>query len=247
MAFCRNCGSNVEGLNFCENCGTPVETQPVIYQTQGAALNRNNRQQTMAELNSLKDYFGQKKEQYWEKDIQQLEIAKRTEKKYTGLILPSVITGLLGWGLFKISYGVLLAKLIICFGLPVGLIAAFILLTKKNKEKLKAAQDRFAELERELQEHYSAFGYCPIGFEHTHPWTLDRLERIIQEGLASTLEGALIRMKDEDHMERMEEQAMLTTLAATAAAQNAAVAADNSRQAKDAAWRAEKEARWSRW
>lgn len=244
MSYCSTCGANVDGLRYCENCGTQVE-EVLIPQPAPVYQGMNARQQTMAELARLKDYFGQMHLEYLEKDMHEEQIQQCREKKYTGLILPAIITGLVGYGLFTTSSGVFLARIIFSFGLPIGLITAFILLTKKNKDKLAQSEARYRELEMELKEHYHAFGCCPIGFDYTHPYVLDRLEEIVRDGFASTLEGALIQMRNEDHMRNLEEQAIRTTTAAEKAAENARQANINAQAAKDAAWEAKQEAKWN--
>ena len=210
MAFCKQCGADLNGANFCAGCGTPADGVPM--QTyQAAPVGADSRQRSLADFEHMTAYFGAKAPQYKEFDEVCEEVAEREGKSIAGWIVGAVICGLIG----------VIAKAWFFFVLTAGFIALAILMSKKNKGKLEEARARQQALFAELEDHYNAYGYCSIGFEYTKPATLAALFDMIRKGRATNPADAInIYLADlarEEQMEELKKQ--------TAAAQEAAKSA----------------------
>lgn len=213
MAFCKQCGAELNGAKFCAACGASAEgvaaTQPT-----------DPRQQSLAEMQRMKTHFGAKKEQYDEFFKVSQEIVDRSARGFGGWIVGAVIAGLLG---------ILVSMLF--FLATAGCIAGFVVFKKKNKEALAVATTRQNELRAELEAHYEAYGYCQVGLEYTSPEMLDVLHGLILEGRAITLSEAINRFLadiEQAEMHRLQEEA---TAAAKETAANTKKAAKQAKRA----------------
>ena len=77
MAFCKQCGTDLQGAKFCPSCGAAAEGEIVLRQGMSGAYPTTQiiRQQTLEELQQLTDHFGSKAELYTELD----EVEKKVE------------------------------------------------------------------------------------------------------------------------------------------------------------------------
>ena len=178
MAFCKQCGADLNGANFCASCGTPADGNVVVQQ---AAPAMDPRQQTLVEMNRLKAHFGAKADVYNEHDKVAEEVKELTEYSAMGWIITAVISVVIG----------LFSKAWFFFVLPVPLIIAYVLKTKKNKERLALASEKLAKLSDELDQLYTSYGYCPIGKDYTWPTALTLLCGYVDEGRANTFSEAI--------------------------------------------------------
>lgn len=183
MAFCKQCGADLNGANFCASCGTPADGNVVAPQVAA-----DPRQQTLVEMNRMKVYFGTKTDLYKQYDTVAAEVKERTEKSFAGWIIASVLCLIIG----------MLSKAVFFYIVIVPFIAFYILLKKKNKEKLAEASALLDKLGAELAQFYADYGYCPIGLEYTHPDILPRLCDYVNKGRANTLTDAINRMIEDD-------------------------------------------------
>ena len=232
MAFCKQCGTNLDGAKFCPSCGAAADGEivPQSYHSP-ASVNADIRRQSLAEMNDMIRHFGAKSEQYYELDTVTAEIDKRSAKGYWGFLISGIITALLGYWMFTNSSGVFLARIFFSFCIPAASIAAFVLLRKKNKEKLDAARLKQSRLNKELDDLYNAYGYCSIGAAYTHPVILGKINNVIREGRANTPEGAINILLDDIRKDKMEQLAQVTAEAAASAAISAAQTERNTRKA----------------
>lgn len=210
MAFCKQCGADLNGAKFCPNCGSPVEDN--------GATPMNQRQRSMAEMERMMQYFGQKKQQYDEFEKVTKEVADRSAESFVGGIILAVICAAIGYFSKKYFWFV---------GVPLFLLMYFVK-TNKNKKALAIAVDRRNALGEELQAHFDAYGYAPVGFEYTRPQTLAAIYDIIRKGRASTAEDAINLYLNDQHQEKMLQLQKETAAAAKESAAAAKEAAKNS-------------------
>lgn len=211
MAFCKQCGTDMGEAKFCPSCGAAADGAVV-------AAAADPRQRSLADMEQMTQYFGAKKEQYDEFDLVSAEVEDRASRGYFGWIVTTVIF---------VIIGILSKALFFYIAAPV-FIVAFVLLRKKNKEKLAVATARRDELAKELEQYYNDYGYCPIGMEYTKPEILGTLYDIIRKGRASN-PGDAINL----YLADLAEQEKLRLAQETAEA------------AKEAAKQAKKNARYS--
>lgn len=232
MAFCKQCGADLNGANFCPSCGTAANADIVAAQPQNVApVGADSRQRSLADLDHMMRYFGMKQKQYDDYDTVTEEVETRKSKTHLGLLLTFV--GILVFFFVigtefsaKISGGLF-------FGVP--FLIAYILLRRNNKKKLDVALVKQAKLATELNDYYAAYGYCSVGFEYTNPKILYQINDIIRIGRANNPGDAINLLLDDIHKEKMEKEAQATRLAAE----------EGAAQAKQAAKAAKKSARYS--
>lgn len=179
MAFCKQCGADLNGANFCPSCGTSADGNAVAPQAV------DPRQQTLTEMNRMIVYFGTKEDVYRQYDTVAAEVKERTEKSFAGWIIAAVISLVIG----------LFSKAVFFYIAIAPFIAAFILLKKKNSEKLAEATSLMNKLDAELAKFYADYGYCPVGRKFTHPDALPILYDYVAEGSANTPSEAINCMK----------------------------------------------------
>lgn len=232
MAFCKQCGTNLNEAKFCPNCGAAADGEIVAQQKQAvSAVNSDIRRQSLAEMSDMLKYFGTKKDQYDKLDVVNKKVEKLSSKSYTGWLICGVLFTLIGFWIFKHSSGLFVARILFSFFIPALCFAAFVLFRKKNIKKLNAATQEQMELCEELADHYAAYGYCPLGIEYTNPAVLALINDVIRQGKASTPEDALNRLVEELHNAKMEKEAEITAAAAIATAEHTKQAAKSARKA----------------
>lgn len=217
MAFCKQCGSDLNGAAFCPNCGTAAG-DVAVQQAAAAPVGADVRQRSMADMEHMMKYFGAKQAQYDEFDTVTEEIETRSARRFGFWIVGAVIAFFIGLYSQSAFFYILV---------PV-FIAANILFKKMNKDKLVAATARQDELGKELAEYYADYGYCAIGFEYTKPSTLAALYDLIRKGRVSTPADAINIYLDDLHKLKMETEAEETRKAAQDSARSAKKAANYS-------------------
>lgn len=240
MAFCKNCGTNLDGANFCPSCGAAAQAAIIPQQTfTPASTYQNTRQQTMAQMDDMVDYFTARTSDYLHCDELEDRIAKLKAKSFAGWLTAGVICAALAILLLCIgsSDNYFLATLVMLTP-PAAMIALYVLLTKKNKEKIQAANVELAQLSTELDDYYNAYGYCPIGKDYTHPVIIMELANIIRQGRANTPAEAINILLDDQHKYEMEQTAIRTAIAAEAGARAAEGIEQNTREAAQSARKA---------
>lgn len=220
MAFCKLCGTDLNGAKFCPNCGTADGEIMVQQQGYGMAhLEADLRQRSLVDMQKLMDYFGIKSQQYDEFSKVSEEVEER--RKY----LPAI------W-----IVGAIACLLLGCFNklFYIGMVACIalaIVFSRHNKKKLTEAVDRQDQLGVELATHYEAFGYCPLGIEYTKPSTLFEINEIIRKGRKNTIADAVNQYEDDNHKRIMEINAKMAADAARETAENSKSAAKSAKRA----------------
>ena len=88
MAFCKQCGADLNGANFCPSCGTAANADIAAAQPQNTApVSTDARQRSLADLDHMIRYFGVKQAQYDEYDAVREEVEIRSNKKHLGWLL----------------------------------------------------------------------------------------------------------------------------------------------------------------
>lgn len=217
MAFCKQCGTDMQEAKFCPQCGASAEG--VVAQAYNPApVGADVRQRSLADFEHMTAYFGAKADVYNEFDAVCEEVESR--KGYSsGLWIGGTIVCALIAIIFKAWFFWILAG---------GCVALAILLGIKNKKKLEAAQARQEELLAELDAYYKAYGYCPVGFEYTKPATLAALFDMIRKGRATNPADAIniyladLRAQEMLDLQREATEAAKETAAATKSAARSA-------------------------
>ena len=222
MANCKHCGADLNGAKFCPNCGAPANGEVVAQQGYvGVPIGADTRQRSLADMEHMLNYFGAKKQWYDDFDAVSAEVQERSARSYGGWIAAAVISVLIG--IFSEAFFFYIAA--------VAFVALFILLKKKNKEKLAIATERQDKIGQKLQAYYEDYGYCSVGLEYTKPSTLKALYELVRKGRASTPGDAInIYLADleQAEMHRLQEEA---TAAAKETAKNTKKAAKQAKRA----------------
>ena len=184
MAFCKQCGADLNGANFCASCGTPADGNVVVQQAPPAM---DPRQASLIEMDKMLDYFGGKADLYRQYDSVEAEVKERSERTFLGWSGAAVLCVIIG----------LFSKAIFFYIAAAPFVAGYILKRKKNKEKLAEVAALMEKLGGELTKLYADYGYCPIGREYTHPDILPALYGYISGGRANTPSEAINRMIEE--------------------------------------------------
>ena len=249
MAFCKQCGTNLDGAKFCPGCGTAADSETVVQQRSSAAsVNADIRRQSLADMSDMINYFGAKKAQYDALDHVSDRVNALMAKRHTGWLTAGIVCALLAVLLLCVgsSENYFLAA-IVMLAPPAGMIALYVLLRKKTQEKLSAALIQQADLTIELTEYYNAYGYCPFGFEYTSPLALNLINDVIREGRANTPEAAINVLNDDIHKLKMEQAAEQAADASIRTAQNTEQIAKNTKDAAKSARKAANYASASFW
>lgn len=246
MAYCSKCGAQMaDGTRFCPSCGQPVSA--VASGRMNQSFNRgyqNEREEAIAELGRMSEYFGQKQDLYDTYDSQTATIKslqyryttaennKKLQKLFGAIFFLAAFffgpsskdSGLSLGEKFSKYFGVLLVEAI-CVGL-------FFLDRKLKKQKLESLADEIskASAAREitaskLLEHYNGYGYCPVGAELTNPRVLASIYEPLRQGRTTTIAGAINLLLDDDHKRTMESYAADTVAYSQSAASSAKTAA----------------------
>ncbi len=216
MAFCKQCGADLNGAKFCPSCGTAADGEVAVQQAH-APVGADVRQRSMADMEHMMKYFGAKQAQYDEFDAVCAEVEDRSSRGFGGWIVAAVISVLIG--IFAVAG--------FFFVVAAGCIALYIVLKKKNKEKLAVATARRDELGEELAQYYADYGYCAVGLEYTKPSTLNALYELIRKGRTNTPGDAInIYLADQRDAEMLQLQRE-----ATEAAKETAIEAKKTRKA----------------
>ena len=192
MAFCRQCGADLNGANFCAGCGTPADG---VVAQQVAPVAADPRQQTIVEMNRMQVYFGTKADVYRKYDEVASEVHKRSEDGFFGWIGAAILCVVIG----------LFSKAIFFYIAAALFVVGFVLKKKKNNQKLAEATALLNKLGAELSQFYEDYGYCPIGIEYTHPDAFSELCAYITKGRANTFSEAINCKIDDDERKKAED------------------------------------------
>ena len=177
----------------------------------------DTRQIELQKMDDLIRHFSVKQKQYDEYDYESEQIYRlsRTSSK-AALVWGIIVTvGCLLITLLTQSTAYLLFLL-----LGGGLIALYIFLQARKKNKLEAATKRYYELTDELIDHFRKYPNCPVGPEYTNPSNLAVIKRTIISGRADRIKEALNILVEDAHREKMENIASQTAEYARQAAAN---------------------------
>lgn len=221
MANCKQCGADLNGARFCPNCGASASGEMAAPNYASAPVGADVRQRSIADMQHMISYFGAKKATYDEFEKVSEEVQERTLRGFGGWIGAAIISVLIG----------IFSEAAFFYVVAVAFVAAFILLKKKNKDKLAIATARQTELHNELEAYYEAYGYCSVGFEYTRPSTLEALYELIRKGRVTTPGDAIntyLADQQQAEMLRLQQEA---TDAAKETAKNTKKAAKSAKKA----------------
>lgn len=240
MAFCKNCGTDLNGARFCPNCGS-ADGEMIVQQPHNVApMGGNPRSNSLAEMENMQQYFGVKKPQYDKLDALMEKIEKLRSKKKVGWLIAGVLMSLLVW--LMASGGMLWYGVLMFGAVAAGFFYMFYLQRKKNKEKIGHLLVEQATIATELMDYYTAYGYCPVGIEYTEPSILYTINDVIRKGRADTPKEAVNILLDDMHKEKMEQEA---ARAANAAEATAAYSRQTAMYSKECARAARKAANYA--
>lgn len=191
--FCQKCGQEMpDGAQFCMKCGAKVEKeQPKVMPR---TVDRN---QEIAELEKMIEYFSQKAPQYAEYDTVCLNV-NHYAVGFTNVlrvigILVVVFGSFLGVYMSEYTrtaqYGNLIVLVMLAIG--VGMIVANQMMVKRFRHGAAETYQRYDLLTVELYENYMAYGECAIGCEYTNPNNLRAILEMIESGRADTAKDAI--------------------------------------------------------
>lgn len=219
MAFCKHCGVDLNGANFCANCGSSADGNITTQQT--PPIITDSRQQTLIEMNRMKDYFGSKADLYRAYDTVDAEVKERSERTFLGWIGTAILCVIIG----------LFSKAIFFYIAAVPFVVGYVLKRKNNKKKLAEITAKCEELGKEKDKLYADYGYCPIGQQYTHPDVLPLLYDYVSGGRANTTSEAInclvADLKAEEQQETLRNIEKRTEDAAKAAKANRNIAIAN--------------------
>lgn len=207
--FCPYCGTKImEGASFCTACGkqtvpaaesdsqeasvqSAAELQAQQYQYQQEAIRKNE----MRSLEKAISYFLQKSEEFKAYDF----ICSKVNYYARG-----ASSALIVWGCIIASFALLfiavlagtdedaLPVLASLFLIP-GLLMIFggIMMKVCNRRNLRRARARYAELSKELYDHYVSYPETPIAIEFVNPEILKRILRDMEFGRANTIQECI--------------------------------------------------------
>ena len=227
--FCQACGRNLktgvlqpQNVNVDQNIRERADSFQMARQAE-----------RMGELNTLDNmigYFSQKMPEYEEYDtesekLSKYEIGRKKAPKVWGIILT-----ILGSVITVVTLLIMIAMKVIGdkMGMPVetgGLVGSFsiavifygaaffvpgiimLVVNAKNEKKywkdFEYTADRYDFLYNDLNVYYRNYGYCPIGFEYSHPKVLQLVKDMIKSGRANNTTDAINTMI-EDHRREVE-------------------------------------------
>ena len=194
MAFCKQCGTDIKDAKFCPSCGAAANEDVAVNNRH--SVNADIRRQSLSEMSDMLKYFGVKQAEYDKQDALEDEILSREAKGYFGWLIIAAVFALMSFGLYKLGNDSFVQVVALCI-LPGIFTAIFILLRKKNAKKLRIARKKYEKVTAELEAHYAAFGYCPLGVEYTDPDILAEINDVIRQGRANTPEDALNRLLED--------------------------------------------------
>ncbi len=251
MAFCQNCGAQLaEGEKFCSSCGSAVPgaaapVAPVVpvapqIMTQQSLFEQQQkaRQDSINELAKMISYFGQKADLFREYELSHNKLAylqKGTNK--TSLVWGIILIIIFGFIDTIIAWAMIEAKtplssvLIIgsIFGifllLGIALIVLYIVKKSRNGKKLVAERTKVTDIAYELTNHYTNYGFCPLGIEYCNPSILVKVADVIRSGRAANPQEAINALLADNRKSAMQLQKKLGSLAARQEVRNGSPAA----------------------
>lgn len=244
MAFCSNCGTNLNGQSVCPGCGTPAgQTIAVAGNTsviQGAP--KSDRSMALAQLDDVITHFCDVEDDYnlFVKDTTELGERKKKATLAWLFAIPVIwIVGLIVGGVTPLGQSSVIGPIymLLLIILPIVLpIRAKI----KNVKAIKRLDKETSELVDKIVQHYYSYeGEMPIGFEYYNTDDLYSLRNMLTSGRATNIPQAINLLLDDRHKQTMELEAMLTRYAAEAAAAYSRDASVHARSAAQSAANAE--------
>lgn len=242
MGYCPKCGADVGDAAFCHNCGNQItETLVEIHNTGAAAvqMQQSIRQESLDQATKVYEYFKVKEKSFIDYEKIQEKLAYYQGNNKTVMIV-------FGWIFAAIALSLIFGQLIsiplqlseysfdfssfmvtlCCTGVPVlifGVLAIVFLTTSykwehTKKKEVPELQDLLLVYEKDLNEHYEAYGVCPVGIEYSDPRILEVLVSNIKSGRADTIKESIAIMMDDAHKTAMELNSRMAADAAGAAA-----------------------------
>ena len=208
--FCSKCGAQImEGASFCTVCGkqtipvaapnsqegsaqTAAELQAQQYQFQQEAIRKNE----MRSLENAISYFSQKSEKFTAYDFICKKVNYYAQGASSALIVWGSIIASIALlfivGLSSVDDTEAVPALASVFLIP-GLLMIFggIMMKVCNRRNFRRAQARYAELSKELYDHYIRYPEAPIAIEFVNPEVLKRILRDIEFGRANTIQECI--------------------------------------------------------
>lgn len=241
MAFCKECGADLQGAKFCANCGTAAQDILAQQRESVLAANATLRQASIEECKRMLQYFGEKTKT-WEEYDKVCELVKQG-RSYAFILLlgASIIWLAIGvWMCFVgevsvvdeskivLAYAVLVGFMCLLFLVPSSLLMwGAIVLNKRSKKKYAELCLRQDLLAADIVKHWEAYGcgYCPVGLPYTRVKILEKISENLGLGRCKTIDEAVNIMLDDEYKLKMQQQAEAIRDAAERAAEAAESAA----------------------
>lgn len=240
MAFCKECGADLQGAKFCANCGTVADDQLILERKSALSVDAEMRQASIDECKKMIQYFDQKTATCKEYDRVTESVALGRSHLHNLLLFLIIPWAVFGVFLLaksgdlnvnsKISYfqGVLLwiGYVSFVFLLPPGLLTWwYTALNKRSKRKYAELLLRQSILATDIVNHYNAYGYCHVGLEYTRVEILRNLLDKLELGRCKTIADAINITLDDAYKRDMQLQGEAILAAANRAAEAAEEAA----------------------
>ena len=201
--------------------------------------NENGRsiaEKSIAQMQDMMEYFGEKQEKYTEMTLVTKEKADLEQTSSNGLLTVGLV-----WMAFVILISKGSLSIIIFFSIPSMIMFAIWNFFRKRKvNKINMLTKKKEAIAKELAEHYVLYENCPLGIEYTNPVDLYIMQSIILQGRADTIKEALNIYINDMRVEAMQEELRRTRIAAERAEIQATQANIHASQAEkkadEAAW-----------
>ena len=227
--FCANCGNKLsEGVSFCPACGTKVGVT-IIRNAEAyeGSSRQDQRKKTKEDFLTIFGYFDQKEAEYDEYNRVYKELTSPNSNSGCSMFFVYAAFAFALWLGLQIAYArivkdpekfssIVSALLAVIAIVVMIVIAVAANRSRKKKDDLKRA--RLSELDKELKDHYKAYGDCPIGYEYSDPHVIKTLYKLVESGRCDTIKEALNMAEDETHKECLRTAAAQTAASAKTAA-----------------------------
>ena len=225
MAFCKECGAELQGAKFCANCGASAQDLLIQQKESALSANANIRQASIAECRKMIQYFSQKTKTWEEYEKVSEDVQRGRSLWHVALILAALVWlglgCLFGYMAFADSNIALDEAFIAVAGLSLYFVLPslplFIIASRLNKKSKKKYEELLAlqnALSLEIVEHYEAYGYCHVGLQYTRDGKLQEILKNIEDGRCSTIDAAINIMWDDEYKQSMQQQAEAIRVAA---------------------------------
>lgn len=243
MAFCKECGAELQGAKFCANCGTAADDLLIQERKSALSADASMRQASIDECKKMIQYFDQKTATCKEYDRVTETVALGRGHLHVVLLMASIVWFVCGVlvcfaardGSFDetrivLAILVFIGFILLVFLLPSALLMwGYLALNKRSKRKYGELLLHQSALATEIVDHYNAYGYCHVGLEYTRVEILRDILDKLELGRCKTIADAINITLDDAYKKHMQLQGEAILAAANRAAEAAEEAATASK------------------